>query len=138
MRGTYLFLLHRPAPHQKIFLEKIATGLVLMMFVAAVPLLGYGAWADLPGTHPTPFEWDMTLPAWSIWVCLPVVYLGAFLAGLRPAMWRGTRLLPLFAGCALLSLFSGLVWWQAAVATAAVCLVILAGVHFVADERVYG
>ena len=52
MRGTYLFLLHRPAPHQQIFVHKIITGLVLLMLVAAMPLLAYAAWAEPAGNPP--------------------------------------------------------------------------------------
>jgi hypothetical protein len=66
MRGTYLFSLHRPVSHQKIFAQKIITGLVLLELIAALPLLLYGLWADLPGTHPTPFEWSMTAGSWCI------------------------------------------------------------------------
>ena len=32
------------------------------------------------------------------WFSLPVAYLGAFLTGVRPARWFGTRLLPGVAG----------------------------------------
>lgn len=41
MRGTYLFLLHRPAPHQQIFVHKILTGVVLLELTAALPLLAF-------------------------------------------------------------------------------------------------
>ena len=39
----------------------------------------------------------MTAWAWQLWLCMPLVYLGAFLSGIRPARWFGTRLMPLVA-----------------------------------------
>ena len=39
----------------------------------------------------------MTGPAFRAWGVLPLVYLGAFASGLRPARWFGTRLFPLAA-----------------------------------------
>ena len=44
---------------------------VMMRLTAAAPILLYGWWASVPGTHPTPFEWDMTGPAWILWLGLP-------------------------------------------------------------------
>ena len=37
----------------------------------------------------------MTTSVWRIWIALPIVYLAAFLSGLRSARWFGTRLVPL-------------------------------------------
>ncbi len=36
-------------------------------------------------------------PAWMTWLAMTAVYLGAFLSGIRPAAWFGTRLAPLAA-----------------------------------------
>lgn len=82
----------------------------------------------------------MTIGSWCIWILLPVVYLGAFLSGLRPGLWRGTRLLPLFAalGLMLVSVSSQLELWEAAAITLALSAVLLSGVHCVAAERDYG
>jgi hypothetical protein len=53
----------------------------------------------------------MTGFAWRLCFLMPLVYLGAFLSGLRPARWFGTRLLPL-AACGLLTAFlATLAWW---------------------------
>jgi len=62
-----------------------------------LPILVYAAWAAAPRTHPGPFEWSMTGPAFRTWLVAPVVYLGAFTSGIRPARWFGSRLLPLVA-----------------------------------------
>src|SRR5262245_229111 len=97
VQGTYLFLLHRPVSRRVIFGTKLVTGLVLLLGCAAVPILLYAWWAATPGHHPSPFEWSMTGPSWRLWSALPLLYLGAFHSGLRPARWVGTRLLPLVA-----------------------------------------
>ena len=36
-------------------------------------------------------------PALRVWLLTPLVYLGAFSSGIRPARWIGSRLLPLIA-----------------------------------------
>jgi len=97
---TYPFLLHRPIRRETIFLIKLATGAGVFLIGFGVPVLLYAWWAAVPGHHPSPFEWSMLEPAWRIALMMPVVYLGAFLSGIRPARWLGTRLLPL-AGCVL-------------------------------------
>jgi ABC-type transport system involved in multi-copper enzyme maturation permease subunit len=111
-RGTFLFLLHRPVRREAIVLTKLATGVVVFVLCASVPILLYGAWAAVPGHHPSPFEWSMTAAAWQDVFLQPLVYFGAFLSGLRPGRWFGTRLLPL-AGCLLLLLGLDALprWW---------------------------
>ena len=94
-RQTTLFLLHRPLPRPQIYLLKIVAGSLLLVGVAAVPLFVYSLWASMPGTHASPFYWSMTEPWWrSVAVCW-VCYLGAFLTGIRPAYWVGSRTWPL-------------------------------------------
>jgi hypothetical protein len=111
-RGTYLFLLHRPLGRDAVFLTKLAAGAVLLIACAAVPILIYGAWAATPGHHPSPFAWSMTGFDWRITLVMSLVYLGAFLSGLRPARWWATRLLPLAAsGMATLVLIVIPLWW---------------------------
>lgn len=97
--GTYPLLLHRPLPWSVILGVKLAVGLALYAVCAALPILAYGLWAALPGTHPAPFQWSMTEPAWVCWLVMPLMYLGAFLTGIRPGRWFGTRLLPLLSAC---------------------------------------
>ena len=67
----------------------------MLLAVTLLPILIYAAWAAAPGTHPGPFEWSMTMPALEVWLLMPLVYLGAFASGIRPARWFGSRLLPL-------------------------------------------
>jgi ABC-type transport system involved in multi-copper enzyme maturation permease subunit len=138
-RGTYLFLLHRPLHRDAIFLTKMVTGVGVFLFCAAVPVVLYGAWAAVPGHHPGPFEWSMTAEVWQIVFLMPLLYLGAFLSGLRPARWFGTRLLPLVAALVLLVLVGNLPWRWAATAPLAALLygLLVANVCYVARARDY-
>ena len=101
---AHLFLLHRPVSRRTVYVTKLVMGLVAYLLCAAVPVLVYALWAATPGTHASPFEWSMTLPSWGAWFSAATVYLGAFLAGLRPAAWIGTRLAPLAAAGGMLGL----------------------------------
>ncbi len=69
MRGTYLFLLHRPASRAAMVGTKIAIGLALLLLLTAWPILIYALWASTPGRHASPFAWSMTLPAWAAGRC---------------------------------------------------------------------
>jgi len=111
MRGTYHFLLHRPLARSRIFITKMAVGVSLVLMSAATAILLHGLWAAAPGNHASPFFWSMTEPAWRVWTALPVAYLGAFLSGIRPGKWYGSRLLPLAAGCLASFLLAVLPWW---------------------------
>jgi ABC-type transport system involved in multi-copper enzyme maturation permease subunit len=113
-RGTFLFLLHRPVRRDFIFLSKLAVGGAVFVFCASMPILLYGAWAAIPGHHASPFEWSMSGSAWQQLLLSMLLYLGAFLSGLRPARWFGTRLLPLFAALGMFALLSELPLWPVA------------------------
>ncbi|HEY2410769.1 MAG TPA: hypothetical protein VGI40_00920 [Pirellulaceae bacterium] len=92
-----LFLLHRPVSRRRIFGVKLGVGLAMYLACGLLPLVVYAAWAATPGTHASPFEWSMTTDTWKTWMNLTTLYLASFLAGIRPAAWFGTRLLPLAA-----------------------------------------
>lgn len=99
-RGTWLLLLHRPASFNKLIGIKLAIGSGLYLLVSGGIILNYVCWAAAPGTHASPFAWWMTEPVWIKWMIILLCYLGAFLSGIRPGRWFGTRLLPLVAsGC---------------------------------------
>jgi len=91
---------------------KLVTGIGLLLVCTLLPILLYATWAAMPGTHPGPFEWMMTGPALRAWLLMPLVYLGAFASGIRPARWFGSRLLPL-ASVALPAIFAYAfpLWW---------------------------
>jgi hypothetical protein len=138
-KGTFLFLLHRPMSRRAIFLIKLATGIALLLLSASLPIVLYAWWAALPGHHLSPFTWSMTEPAWRLALLMPLLYLGAFLSGLRPVRWFGTRLLPLLGSAGLLVLFSSLPWWWSVSFPLAMLLYVLlvANIDFVARVRDY-
>ncbi len=129
-------MLHRPAATRKIFIAKIVTGVVLLQLVALVPIVSYAAWASMPDKHPSPFEWWMTESAWCVWLSLPVAYLAAFLSGLRPARWFGTRLLPLLGGGGWIMLLGFQTWPVALAGSLALSASLLWQVFYIGrDER---
>lgn len=136
--GTWQFLLHRPRRRTALVLVKVATGLGVLLVSAAAPIVAYGVWAALPGRHASPFAWSMTGPAWDLAMLMTLVYLGAFLTGLRPGLWYGTRLLPL-AGAGVLLGAAYLASWvvPAVLAAGAAGLVLVACVCHVARVRDY-
>jgi hypothetical protein len=138
-RGTYLLLLHRPISRDRIFLTKLAVGLGVLLLGASLPIVLYAWWAAVPGNHPSPFDWSMTGQAWRTTFLIPLLYLGAFLSGLRPARWFGTRLLPLVATAMLLLLLDELPsWWSLSFPLAVVLYGLLAAnIFFVARTRDY-
>jgi hypothetical protein len=96
-RGTTLYLLHLPVRRNTYFVTKLSTGMGLLLGCMSLPILVYAGWAAWPGTHPAPFEWTMIGLAVRVWLLMPLLYLGAFASGIRPARWVGSRLLPLVA-----------------------------------------
>ena len=104
--SAQLFLLHRPISRERIYGIKLAVGLAIYFALTGLSLLLYALWAASPGTHASPFAWSMTLSAWTAWLAISAVYLGALLSGIRPAAWLGTRLAPLAGTCALAVLCS--------------------------------
>jgi ABC-type transport system involved in multi-copper enzyme maturation permease subunit len=111
-QGTALYLLHLPLSRRRIVVTKLLTGIGLLLVCTLLPIVAYAAWAAMPGMHPGPFEWMMTGGAFRTWLLLPLVYLGAFASGIRPARWFGSRLLPL-ASVVVPATFSYVVtfWW---------------------------
>lgn len=107
-RGTFAFLLHRPATRRQVIGMKLSVGVTVYLLCAAIPLLAYTFWAATPGTHAGPFEWSMSWPAWTRWWATTLVYSGAFLTGIRPARWYGTRFLPLVVAVVGFAVSSGI------------------------------
>ena len=105
VRGTYLFLLHRPASRRWLVGVKLLTGLMTYLICSVLPILVYGVWA---ATHAMLFEWAMTLACWQICFTMALPYLGAFLTGICVGRWYGSRLLPLLASA--LPLFLADAW----------------------------
>jgi hypothetical protein len=138
-RGTFLFLLHRPVSRTAVIGTKLLVGAGLYLVCSAVPILIFAVLAATPGTHASPFEWSMTADVWETWITLTALYLGAFLSGIRPGRWFGTRLIPLAgAGLAVLVIVR-LPWWLVFGLPALVVVggVLLVGIFFVARTRDY-
>lgn len=108
--GTYYFLLHRPVERWQVFTLKLATGITLVLGISGLLILAYALWAATPGNHDAPFLWSMTLGDWKIWLTLPLLYLSAFLCGIRPARWFGTKLLPLLGAAMVVLVITGNSW----------------------------
>jgi hypothetical protein len=113
--GTYFFLLHRPVSRQLVFGLKLLVGLVLLMLVSGMLVVVFAWWAMTPGHFDAPFFWSMTIPTWQQWVALPPIYFGAFLAGIRPGRWFGSRLVPLVAGILVAVVTSSAPWFWSSV-----------------------
>ena len=121
--GRFQWLGHRPLRRWRIVAAKLAVGAGLYLVVSAIPILLLAAWAATPGTHASPFFWSMTGPAWWTWFTMLVLYLGAFLSGVRPGRWYGSRLWPVAAAGLAVVLLNVIPWWP----VQAVLLVVVAG-----------
>ena len=131
----YLFLLHRPVSRQTIFGAKLLVGLGLYLAAACVPVLFYAWYALLPGTHASPFDWQMTLPVWNTILTLSSVYFATFLSGIRGGNWFGTRLMPLVASLGVLFIVWQLSMGIALAVAVVLNLLLIALILHVAQER---
>lgn len=111
VRGTFPYLLFRPMSRCRIFLLKLAVGGGLVAVGMAAFILLHGVHAMTPGRQAFPFYWSMTIPTWQSWFVLPLVYSAAFLSGIRPGRWFGSKLLPLVGGGMTAFVLSMQPWW---------------------------
>jgi hypothetical protein len=139
MRGTYPFLLHRPISRRQLFGIKIAVGLAVQLTVTGVVILAFALWAATPGTHASPFTWSMTSWEWLLWLSMSLIYLGAFLAGIREARWFGTRLFPIITAIPLMAIAAEMpVSYAARIGIVIVtALIYLAAIFHVVQTRDY-
>lgn len=133
--GAHLFLFHRPISRRQHVGVKLVTGLAVYLAAMALPVLMYGWWASAPGTHYAPFFWSMTSETWQTWLAGAGLYLGAFLSGLRPAAWLGTRLAPLAASLMVMFPLAMFRWALFLPVFLVVCTLLVWLILFVADER---
>jgi hypothetical protein len=137
-RNTFHFLLHRPLARRHVFYCKLLIGSILVVLVASALVLLYAWWVATPGHVQAPFFWSMTVPAWQFCVAVLPVYLGAFLSGIRPGQWFGSRLLPLAAG--ILISFGAVItpwWWLGIVISLAGIALLTANILHYVRERDY-
>jgi hypothetical protein len=132
-QGTYYFLLHRPVSRYRVFISKLAVGLISVLVSSLVLITIYAWWAATPGHVAAPFDWSMTFPAWQNWIALPLLYLGAFLSGIRPGKWFGSRLLPLAAAILVAMLATSVpwIWLTLAIVLAASALFVVGIIYYV-------
>ncbi len=95
LRGTWAFALFRPVSRRAYIGAKLLVGGAVTLALSVLPVVVYSVWATTPGNVAAPFRWSLLQPAieacgWSV-----VVFLGAFLSGIRPAKWWWSRLWPL-------------------------------------------
>ena len=132
---AHLFLLHRPVARRSIYVTKLVVGLAAYLLCAVIPIVLYACWAATPGTHASPFDWSMTLPVWGAWFSAVTLYLGAFLSGLRPAAWIGTRLAPLAAAAAVLAITQTVGYLPGPLSVVLYVLLLIAAILFTAEGR---
>lgn len=97
LRGTWGFALFRPVSRRAYIGAKLVVGGATTFVLAVLPVVIYSVWAMTPGKVMSPFHLSQLQPGieacgWSV-----VVFLGAFLSGIRPAKWWWSRLWPLAA-----------------------------------------
>ncbi len=137
-QGTFFFLLHRPVSRGRVFESKLAVGVGWVVGLSTLFVLVYAWWASRPGSVAAPFEWSMTIPAWRQWVAMPLIYLGAFLSGIRPARWWGTRLAPLAAAILIAAIAVNLPWfWLALLLVVVSSVLFIAAIFFYVQVRDY-
>jgi hypothetical protein len=101
-------------------------------------ILIYSIWAATPGKSGAPFAWSMTIAAWQSLLCLVLVYLSAFLCGIRPARWYGTRLAPAVAGITLAMFVENTLWsWLLPIGVVIIACIILSAIFYYVDQRDY-
>jgi hypothetical protein len=137
-QNTFLFLLHRPVSRRFVFGFKLMVGISLVMLIAALMVAFYAWWEATPGHMAAPFYWSMTVPAWQMCLSLPPMYLGAFLAGIRPGRWFGSRLLPIVAGMLAAAVANSVPWvWLTVLLSFVVSGVLTAGIFYYVQSRDY-
>ena len=78
-----------------IILTKLLSGTGLLLACTALPIVIYGGWAAIPGTHAGPFEWWMTASRGAA-VADDAARLSRCVRQRHPPRaWFGSRLLPL-------------------------------------------
>jgi len=137
VQGTWRYVLSFPGGWRRILKLKLACGLAVWLCWGgvAVALSFLGMFVEL-GPAPEPLQ-KLFDPVLRILVCVPVVYLGAFLTALRRANWFFSRLMPavgVFVCWFILPYLPA--WWIVApLATAGFGAVLIALMFHVASSR---
>jgi hypothetical protein len=110
--GTYPFVLAKPVDKTKVVGSKLVVGAVLYLIATGLPFSWAIYWTSVPGHFASPYRFYMSFPGWITIEIGFLYYLGAFLTGVRPARWHGSRLVGLAAVWAGPSALCGLVWYR--------------------------
>lgn len=139
IQGTWGYLLHLPPARQRVIRIKLTSGLVAYTLCSGSFLAICVLVALSRQTVIRPLEWWMISPVMQCIVSGVLIYLGAFLTGLRPARWYGSRLLPLVGVSGLWGLLLYVPsWWVFGFPLLLVlCVVLIAMIFHVAEIRDY-
>jgi hypothetical protein len=137
-QNTHYFLFHRPISRGRMIAMKLVVGLAWVLVLSTLLILLWAWWAATPGRVPAPFYWSMTIPAWQLWFTFPIVYLGAFLSGIRPGHWFGSRLVPLVAAIFIATAAASLpLAWLAAVISSISIIAFTIAIFYYINRRDY-
>jgi ABC-type transport system involved in multi-copper enzyme maturation permease subunit len=139
VRKTWSFLLHRPVSRAQVLGAKLTAGALLYTAAVALPFALLAVWCMVPGNYPAPWDPEYLLPGVEVLCGGAVLFLGAFLCGVRRARWYATRFAPLAGAVFMLVLVAAaFLWWESWVlllVTAAVLLASLWTVFVRAGRR---
>jgi hypothetical protein len=129
VKGTWAFLIHRPVARSHIIGAKLLGACALYAGAVAIPYAALALWCAVPGNCPAPWAVDYLFPGLDILARGAIIFLGAFLCGVRPARWYATRFVPLFAAVTLVILSAlSPVWWVSNAVTLLTITLFLAAV----------
>lgn len=111
--GTYAFLLARPTGRLKVVGAKLAVGALLYFLATGLPFCWAIYWTSVPGHFACPFRFYMSYPGFMVIGAGFAFYLGAFLTGVRPARWFGSRLVGVAAAWAGAPVLCAFAWLSA-------------------------
>ncbi|MCY3019429.1 MAG: hypothetical protein NTW87_10445 [Planctomycetota bacterium] len=104
LKKTWHFLIHRPASKSQILEAKLLGGLILYLGAVGLPFLFLTVRSTVLGAHSSLWATEYVYPGLAALAKGLLLYLAAFLCGLRDARWYGTRFVPLVAAVELILL----------------------------------
>lgn len=96
-KDRWAFWIHRPVSSRELFLGKVLSGTALYAMATILPLAGAFAWCAILSSSVLPFTTGMIVPGLIDALTGLCLYFAAFLTGLLPGRWYGSRDLPLVA-----------------------------------------
>lgn len=105
-----LFLLHMPISRKQLIQSKLFLGSTTLLLMFGLPIVMAAVAYSMPLRN-APFYWSMTSDLWRLVVTSSMIYLTAFLCGVRPASWFGTRLLPIAGICIFVIAIQLIPYW---------------------------